>query len=99
MIPYLFGLDRAVVSTIAEFPALSDFEIGRKLGITARLVSSIRLENNIPNAISSDLRDEPELFKRRCANDDKLLDQGVCRVNLFGEERARYLEMLENKQP
>lgn len=94
----LGGLDNEIVAAIAQKPKSSDKEIARRFRIDFRRVERIRRRYQIPNLFSSGMNDEPELHKLYCKFDDALLDDDVCQVNLYGEERARYMELLNRKK-
>lgn len=98
LVGQLFGREKKIVAAIAEFPRLSDKQIGKKAHVDTGLVGEVRAKYQIPSVFYLGMNDEPELFKRRCLEDDKKLDAGVCEVNLFGEERERYLIFYEEKR-
>lgn len=98
LVGQLSGKEKKIVATIAEFPHLTDKQIGKKLFVGADTIGEVRTKYQIPSVFYAGMNDEPELYKRRCEEDDKKLDAGVCEVNLFGDERERYLIFYEEKR-
>lgn len=98
LLDVLAGIDRDVALAIVQNPGLSDGEIASRVGVGKGAVFRKRSLHKIPSLFTLGVCEEPELYKLYRMYDDTLLDAGVCRVNLYGAERDRYLEIFNAKK-
>lgn len=92
---------RRVLDVIIKHPNFGDPMIAAILKRRASDVGKVRRRFNIPALGCISQRDMPEDFEKWpgwCEEDNKRLDEGVCAVNLHGNELKRYLDIKSCKE-
>lgn len=85
--------DIPILKAMLKEPLKSDRSIAKQLGIGFFKVYCVRkryglyCSQMLRNSLNGKLFEE----RARCESDNKDLERGICRINLYGDELARYL--------
>ena len=95
LIPLLSDAELTIACLVFERPSMSDGEISVLLGISKSLVGRRRRTIGIPSLFEPPYQRHE--VRKWIESDNIDLENGICRVNLHGEEQQRYLAIYNRK--